>query len=458
MKSNVLKLAYVVLGSLVAICVYLAMIPFYIDYASGDGTELIDPRIYARENKIKRGNILDRHGLELASSVPIENGYARQYPLGSAVSHIIGYYSSTYGSAGLEKSMARVLLGLEDNNKLFNLYNRILGRSSTGSDITLTIDAGLQKNIFSLLANKRGAVVVLEPATGEVLALVSYPNYDPMKVADYIDYPDAPLLNRATQGAYPPGSIFKIITASAVLSDMPSLAGDTINCTGQLKVNGFTLHDNAVHGQVEITKAFAESCNVAFGSYGMSLGADKLTQQAKAFGIGRKYDFPLPVYVGNITPASKMDGPLIASSAIGQGEVLVSPFQAALMACTVANRGLIMKPYIIGSIKDPHGGVREQQSVEWLQSMEPSVAEDLKEEMIYAVKQGTGRAAALPGVTVAGKTGSAENPHGKSHAWFVGFAPAEQPRVVVAVLLENAGSGGSVAAPLAREVIRRSLE
>ncbi|MBF7082336.1 cell division protein FtsI [Desulfallas sp. Bu1-1] len=458
MKANVRRLAYFILAGLAAICLYLAAIPPYIAHITGTGTGPVDPRVSARENIIKRGDILDRNGRVLARSVPAERGYTREYPLGAAAAHIIGYYSSRYGSAGLEKSQAPVLLGLENDNKLSNLFNRILGQPATGNNVILTIDADLQQFTAGLLRGKKGAAVAINPATGEVLAMASYPDYDPNRVTDYLNRAGSPLLNRAAQGAYPPGSVFKIVTAAGVLAGAPGITEKTINCTGRLAVGGFTLRDYAAHGMVDFQDAFAKSCNVAFGRYGLALGPQKLTRVAREFGVGVKPDFPLPVYEGSIPPAGKMDDPAVASTAIGQGEILISPLQAALLACAVANDGVIMKPYLVAGYYSPEGGGRKYKPEVWLRAMDPAVAGVLKEAMIAVVREGTGRSAALPGVTVAGKTGSAENPHGEPHAWFVAFAPAEAPRVAVAVLVENAGSGGANAAPIAREIIRRALD
>ncbi len=458
MKYNTRRLAYAVLIGLAAICAYLALIPPYVDCVSGGGTQPADPRLQARESMIKRGDILDRHGEVLACSLPAERGYQRCYPLGNAAAHVTGYCSQQYGSAGLEKSMAPVLLGLRDEDVLRNLRNRILGRPASGRDIMLTIDAGLQAHAARLLQGHVGAAVVLNPATGEVLALASYPAYDPAVPGKYIDGRKAPLLNRACQGAYPPGSVFKIVTAAAVLAHEPRAAEQTVHCTGELVINGFVLRDNAAHGLVDFYEAFAASCNVAFARYGLALGAEKLVQQARACGIGKRPEFPLPVYAGHIPPAGAMDGPALASTAIGQGEVLLSPLHAALLACAVANEGLVMKPYIVAGYENPYGRFSRRHPEKWLRAMDPAVAAVIKQQMVAAVAGGTGRAAALPGVAVAGKTGSAENPHGPPHAWFVGFAPAERPRVAVAVLLENAGSGGRQAAPLAREIFRKALQ
>ena len=458
MKKNVRRLAYAVLGSLVALCVYLGLIPFYVDAVAGGGKGPVDPRLYAREKMIKRGDILDRRGNILARSVPVENGYAREYPVGSAAAHVTGYRSERYGAAGLEKTQARVLLGLEGGNRLDELLNRLLNRPGTGNDVVLTMDAGLQEYAYRSLRGRKGAVVVLNPASGQVLALAGYPSYNPAQVGEYLEQPEAPLLNRAVQGAYPPGSVFKIVTGAAVLAKQPAAAVQRVQCTGSLQVNGFQLRDNAVHGTVDFGAAFARSCNVAFGSYGLSLGAQTFYRQAQSFGLTRELDFPLPVYPGNITPPGDMTGPELASSAIGQGEVLISPLQAAMLAGAVANQGVIMKPYLVSAYINKEGDTTRFYPRKWLQAMEPTEAAALKEMMVSVVGEGTGQAAAVAGVQVAGKTGSAENPHGKAHAWFVGFAPAEQPRVAVAVLLENAGTGGVHAAPLAGDVIRRALQ
>jgi len=459
MKNNVRRLAYIILAGLAALCVYLGLIPFYVEHVAGNGKGPLDPRLYARERMIERGDILARDGQPLAFSEQ-ENTlqYVRKYPLGSAAAHITGYYSSRYGSAGLEKSQARVLLGLDGGNPLTGLLDRVLNRPGTGNDVILTIDADLQRYAYQALGGRTGAVVVLNPASGAVLAMAASPSYEPGDVGKYIDQPGSPMLNRAVQGAYPPGSVFKIVTAAGVLNSQPEILEQKINCTGSLEVQGFVLQDNAAHGEVDFHQAFAQSCNVAFGSYGLAQGAQEFYRQALDFGLTKEFDFPLPVYRGHIARPEEMTGPELASSAIGQGQLLLSPLQAALLACAVANDGVIMKPYLVSGYKTAAGGTRHFQPRSWLQPMDPAVAALIKQEMVDVVRNGTGKSAALPGVTVAGKTGTAENPHGKAHAWFVGFAPAEAPQVAVAVLLENAGAGSGSAAPLARDVLRRALD
>ena len=457
MKNNIRKLAYLVLAGMMVICVYLAFIPYYIDQVAGSGRAPEDPRIAIRENQIKRGDILDRQEAVLARSVISADGsYTREYPYGSTAAHVVGYNSPRYGSAGVEKSMAEILLGLKGQNEFTDLRDYIFNLPGVGNDLILTIDIRLQQEAYSLLAGRKGAIVALEPSTGAVLAMASYPHFDPENIEEYLNASDSPLLNRAAQGAYPPGSAFKIVTGAALRSNLPDLTNEHINCTGELKIDGFTLRDNGVHGDVYFQDAFAMSCNVAFAEYGIALGAKNLVKQAESFGVGQSFEFELPVYKGQ-TGETSMDRVELASSAIGQGDVLISPLQAAMLAGGVANEGVVMKPYLTAGYKGPNGIQSVTAPKELLQAMDPLVAAAVTEDMIVVIEQGTGKRAAIAGVSVAGKTGSAENPHGATHAWFVGFAPADSPRVAVAVLLENAGSGGVEAAPLAGEFLWQAL-
>ncbi|MCL2336232.1 MAG: penicillin-binding protein 2 [Firmicutes bacterium] len=455
-----IRLAYIILLGLAALGVYLSLIPFYVGHVAGNGKGPLDPRLFAREKLIKRGAILARDGQPLALSEQVNGAqYVRRYPLGSAAANITGYYSQRYGSAGLEKSQARVLLGLDGANPLTGLLDRVLNRPGKGNDVLLTIDADLQKYSYQLLRGKVGAVVVLNPTTGAVLAMASSPSYDPAEdIGLYLNRPGSPLLNRAAQGAYPPGSIFKIVTAAGMLQSKPAILTQNIDCTGSLTVQGFILHDNGVHGKVDFNQAFIKSCNVAFAQYGLAQGAQVFYRQALDFGLTKEFSFPLLIYPGHLAKPEEMSESELASSAIGQGQVLISPLQAALLACAVANDGVIMKPYLISGYQTPAGQVRHMQPAVWLRPMDQTMAAAIKQNMVDVVRAGTGKSASLPGVTVAGKTGTAENPHGQAHAWFVGFAPAEAPRVAVAVLIENAGAGSGNAAPLARDVLRRALE
>jgi peptidoglycan glycosyltransferase len=467
MKSNIRLLSYFLLGALLLLIVYLTLTPTYLNYIErrvqrGELVSLQDPRSWAFEASVKRGSILDRDGVVLAETVQDGADMSRRYPLGRAAAHVVGYFSPRYGSAGLEAGYAAPLLAMEEADRAQTFFDRLRGRQIQGNDLNLTLKAGLQQLAYQGLAGRKGAVVVLDPRTGAILALASSPSFAPGEIdrdmAGWRQDSSAPLLNRATQGAYPPGSVFKIVTAAAALQAHPGTLERTIQCQGHLAVEGFRLEDNAVHGEVDFNRAMALSCNVAFATLGLETGGADFRRVAESFGMGQGAALGVPYRPGSLAGENELSGTELASSAIGQGQVLVNPLQMALITAAVANGGTIMKPYLVAGVSTPEGRWRDEaRPVPWLRPLDAGTAALIAGAMEDVVKSGTGQRAAVRGVRVAGKTGSAQNPGGRTHAWFTGFAPADDPRVVVAVVLENAGSGGSVAAPLAREVITAAL-
>jgi peptidoglycan glycosyltransferase len=343
---------------------------------------------------------------------------------------------------------------MEGIDQVRNLVSRLLGREQAGGHLVLTVDAALQKTAADLLGDRRGAVVMLDTRTGAVRVMVSSPGFDPNFVDEAWSRlekdPDLPLINRATQGAYPPGSIIKVVVAAGALSANPGLEQEVFNCQGFLVIDGYRLTDTAVHGNLDIKKALAVSCNTVFARLGLSLKPDGLHRAVNAFGLKKDPGLGIPVRPGTMVAPKAMTPVELAASAIGQGEMLVSPLHMALVAAGIANQGTIMHPFVVESFKNAQGQtVRQAVYRPWLTAATPDIAGVLKESMVDAVVYGTAQAAGLPEMQVAGKTGSAQNPHGQTHAWFIGFAPAEKPRLAVAVILENAGAGGSVAAPIA---------
>ncbi|RKO67285.1 peptidoglycan D,D-transpeptidase FtsI family protein [Desulfofundulus salinus] len=472
MKTNIRRLSYLILGSFVLLSLYIGYINVFLGPALA--TDPHNRRLAAYEANVHRGTIYDRRGTVLAKS---QEG-RRSYPLGKDAAQVVGFISQRYGRTGLESAYDRYLLAMTDEDKIEVIIDRLLGRPRVGNDVVVTLDARLQQLAMRLLGNRRGAVVALDPRNGEILALASSPSYDPnaigqpagrspdgnvLTVYDLLQQDKgAPLLNRATQGAYPPGSTFKLITAAGALTTNPEVIKRIFNCQGSLIIDGFRLGDTAAHGEVDFRRALAVSCNTTFARLGLEMGAKRFYQTARAFGLTVNPWAGGPQEVayrpGTLTPPERMNKPQLGSSAIGQGEVLVNPFQMALVAAAIANDGVIMRPHLLARVQDPQGGVLLQSAPRpWLTAVSPEVAGVIKEAMVDVVREGTGRGAALPGITVAGKTGSAQNPKGGTHAWFVGFAPAERPRVVVAVIVENGGAGGVVAAPIAREMIRAVL-
>lgn len=457
MKRNIVRLGCVLLGGFLALAVHLG----YLQAVQGRSLTAhpYNRRLAAYEQEVLRGSIVDRQGRVLART---ERPGRRIYPDGYNVAPVVGYLSPRYGRTGLEAGMDYYLLGLNPELKLQNMVRRLKGEVQRGNTVKLTLDAELQAYAMRLLSGRRGAAVLLDPRTGEVLALASQPSFDPGTVddrwADLSTDPAAPLVNRAVDGAYPPGSIMKLITAAAALAAGKVVPGEVFSCPGYITVDGFTLRDTAAHGKVNLVRALALSCNTTFAHLGLRVGAADLVRTAQAFGFDRGSGFELPERGATMAAPEEMTRAELAASSIGQGRVLVSPLRMALVAAAIANQGVIMQPHLVAAVEDPEGrAVLVSSPRVWLTATTPQTASVIREGMVAAVREGTAREAALSGVTVAGKTGSAETTHGPPHAWFVGFAPAEAPRVVVAVIVENAGAGGAVAAPLGRQLLKKAL-
>jgi len=441
------------IGLLLVLIGYLSYLQIIDDRALV--TNPYNRRIHADEALIHRGSIVDTKGVVLAETQSVNGVNRRVYPQGKSAAHLLGYSSEIYGKAGLESIYDTVLLGMEGSDRIRNSYYRLLGQNQRrGGDVVLTIDSSLQKLAEELLGSRRGAVVLMDCRTGALRVVASSPGYDPNTMdsnwSRISQAEDAPLLNRAFQGAYPPGSVYKLVTAAGVLAAKPNVAAETFDCAGSFTVDGYKLTDSGTHGQVDLKESLAVSCNTAFAQLGLSLGADRFYRTFSAFGMNQQPMADIGTRVCTMAAAGQMSQTELAASAIGQGELLVNPLHMALVTAAIANQGRIMRPYLIEYIKDSTGAVtRTTTSSRWVNATTPAIAEEVKAGMVQAVRSGTATGATVSGVQVAGKTGSAQNPHGESHAWFVGFAPADQPRLCIAVVVENAGAGGTVAAPLA---------
>jgi len=351
--------------------------------------------------------------------------------------------------------------------------------------VVTTIDANLQRVAARALGSLPGGVVALDPRSGQVLAMVANPSYDPNPLASHdttvvgearralLRTPGKPLLSRATQELFPPGSTFKLVTASAALENgmQPSTtfpnppALPLPNSTSVLHNFG---GEHCLGGAPRLTlaQALQVSCNVVFGEISLKLGAAKLVEQTQRFGFDQTIPFELPFAEGSIPPASQFEGAksFVATSAIGQQDVLSNPMQMALVGAAIANRGVEMVRHVVKEIRDADVRVvKEIAPSEFGRPISAKTAAELTGMMINVVDAGTGTAAQIPGVQVAGKTGTAETPSGMPHAWFVSFAPAQNPRIVVAVVVLNGGdlgsdaTGGAVAAPTAKAVIEAAL-
>ncbi len=414
-----------------------------------------------------RGRILATDGTVLAQTV----GGKRVYPLGAELAHPIGYASVRYGSSGIEGSFDRALtspdLSGDPLAQLAELAAVLRGTHVTerGADVITTIVPAVQTKLFELLSQyPRAAGVALDPRTGAVLALASVPSYDPndfdAEFPALSHDPEAPLLDRSLDGLYPPGSTFKIFTAAAALDSNTVSMDSHFEDPGYLTIGNFTLHDNESEatGYQDLATAFALSSNVDFAQIALKMGVDTFYQYLGRWGIGDSPDFQLPAEPARVPPKSSIVPGELAQMGFGQGALLVTPLQMALIGATIASGGIEPRPYIVREVVS--GGV--SRSVSEPTSLASPVSTDtaakVTQMMIAVVQRGTGTPAQLPHVMVAGKTGTATNPLGRSHAWFVAFAPADNPRVAVSIIVENAGYGATYAAPIAREVIRAALE
>ncbi len=434
----------------------------------------------------ERGAILvDQTQIARSEKTEGELAYIRTYPSGKRYGHLTGWFSFSYGAGGLELAENDLLSGQSDSLFYRRLGDLLTGKQPTGVNIELTIDPRVQQAAAQALGTRKGAIVALDPRTGAILAMTSSPQYDPNTISTHDaaaaqrawtslnDDPAKPMVNRAITGdLYPAGSTMKVVTAAAALSSGQYDEHSSLTGTANLSMPGTTVtlrndwRAPCDNGTLDMTRALQISCNTAFGQLGMDLGAQALTDQAAKFGFAQPLTVPLPVTPSSLGP---MPGkPQEAFTAIGQQDVRVTPLQMAMVAAGVANRGVVMRPYLVKQTRDSGLEILDQtRPVELSRAVSPDVAAALTRMMTTVTESGgTGVAAALPGVRVAGKSGTAE--HGTDaqgrdlapHAWFISFAPADDPKIAVAVVVEDGGlpapaPGGSFnAAPLAQQVMK----
>jgi penicillin-binding protein A len=451
-----------------------------LDALPGNRRTLLDS--YSRE----RGAILIG-GSPIAKSVPTKDElkYVRTYPSGRLYSQVTGYYSFIYGAGGgLEGAEDTLLSGQSDTLFYRRVVDMVTGKVPSGASLELTINPKAQQAADRALGNQRGAVVALDPSTGAILAMVSHPQYDPTTLSSHnlnaveaawkalnAD-PGRPALNRAIAGdLYPPGSTFKLITAAAALSSGKFTEQSQIPGPATLDLPQSTVklptddHQPCGPGnKTSLTHALEISCNTAFGWLGLDLGGDQLRAQAAKFGFGDALRVPMRVTPSTV-PA-QLNAPQSAQAAIGQYDVRVTPLQMAMVSAAIANKGIVMNPYLVQDSRDSNLNIIDQTQPEQLsQAVTADVAAALTRMMVTVVQSGTGTPAQIPGIEVAGKTGTAQNVQGAApHAWFTAFAPVNAPKIAVAVVVENGGNagneafGGKVAAPIARQVIEAVLK
>ncbi len=424
-----------------------------------------NPRVAEAAKAADRGSILDRNGVVLVESREQPDGTRKRVYVAPSLAQTIGYVSTKFGLSGLEQSYNQYLTGQRSANPLETVRNDLFHQSPTGNDLVLTIDAKLQQMAAAALGQRRGAVVAIDPHSGAILAMVSAPNYDAGQVDGNGDAlladPNKPLLNRATQGLYPPGSTYKTVTASAALDSGVVKPSDRFSCINGIVIDGFVIKcTNAPPGQTEwdFLHAYAYSINATFAQVAAEkLGSDRFLGYSRRFGMDQQIPFEIDTAVSRTSRSGGgLDKILLANSGFGQGQLLVTPLQMALIAAAVANHGVEPQPYLVQEVRQPDGSIVQDHSpANRDRVMSEATAAEMTEFMVTAVNEGFGESAGLLGLGIAGKTGTAETGTADAaDAWFIGFAPAQAPSIAVAVIVENGGAGSQVAAPIARQVIQ----
>ncbi len=462
LRHNTRIIAVIILAMFIGLGGYFSYSVYF--YGGRWAANVYNPRLREQKQLVAAGDILDRKGDILATTV---NG-SRTYPSGEntrrAISHVVGDSGGVVGN-GVETFMSSYLLGFKANvwDRVTQLFS---GASQRGDDVRLTIDAELCQYAASLLKRfEAGAVVVLNYRTGEVLCSTSFPDFDPRNIAQTMQntVDNGALVNRVTQGTYPPGSTFKIITMASALENIPDVSGRGFQCTGTLLVDWSTLTEanNQVHGVVTMKQAFAQSCNTTFGALSLELGYNKLSKTASAFGFGDDFSFRDMVVYNSQYPTTNQSRDDLAWSGVGQGRVLVTPLHMAMIAGAIGNNGVMMEPRLLIAATSARGasrGMRPSRTYKLACSQE--TAKMIQEFMLSTVESGTGTQAKISGYRVAGKTGSAESSNDKTimtHAWFAGFLLESEHPLAIAVVIERGGGGGSVAAPIAQKVLTKAL-
>lgn len=423
---------------------------------------------------IKRGSIITADGLTLAESIQQEDGtYVRSYPNGNLAAHAVGYYSQQYGSSGVESSQDKTLTGSKDYSSWQNALNSLAGITEPGNSVQLTIDSRIQQAAEQALAGRKGAIVVLDPRTGAVLAWASAPAYDntdiaaAMEAANASGGADTSMFDRATQALYSPGSTFKTVTLSSALENGVAALSSTYSSPGRMEIGGADVVsvNEQGHGTITLDRAFAVSSNTVFGQVAEQLGADRLVATAQAFGYGQNLGIDFS------TAASIMPDPADMSTwelawagagqPVGQGHTpgpQTTVMQNAVIAAAIANNGIAMNPYVVGQILAPDGTVVKTTRERSLgQAVSSGTAEQVKEAMLDVVQNGSGSAAGIAGVKVTGKTGTAETNSATPNSTFIGFAPYDTPTLAVSLVLEETTENEATAAAVAGQVLRAAL-
>ena len=458
-NKPILLMTYVFAG------IFLLMVLYLCKFMIFDSERVIANSYNTRQDKLAerviRGDIVTSDGVVVATNQYLDDGtYYRTYPYGNMFAHAVGF--STKGKSGLELTSNYYLL--TSNANIFErTTNALQDKKNMGDTVITTLDYNLQSTAYNALGYGKGAVVVMEPDTGKILAMVSKPDFNPNEidaiwesVTTETEGEGSILLNRATQGLYPPGSTFKTLTTLEYIRENPDWEDYRFTCEGEGIYNNVAIHcyNGTVHGEEDLADSLAFSCNTSYSNIGTNLDMDEFRGLCEDF----LFNDSLP-YGGNYSKSSfvldgQSDKSQIPQTVIGQGDTLISPLHNAMIMCTIANGGVMMKPYMVEQIVNYEGvNVKRFSPSSYKRLMTPSEAQEMTTLLEGVVDYGTGYGVNTDAYTVAGKTGTAEyNSEGKSHSWFVGFSNVENPDIVVCVVIEDADTSGIRATSVARQI------
>lgn len=444
---------------------FLVMLIYLGHFVATNEQEMVNNSYNGRQEIILsqnyRGTIYSAKGETLAKTVYSPDGTEyRTYPYNNLFSHVVGF--STNGKTGIEAYSNYYLIN-SNISMAEKIANTTAGVKNPGNNVYTTLDLDIQRAAYKALGTYDGAIIVTEVSTGKVLAMVSKPDYNPNEIVEIWDElqesdDSSVLLNRVTQGLYPPGSTFKIMTTLEYIRQNPDTYNNySYNCVGTYR-NGsdkIQCYHGSVHNRVSLLTSFSKSCNTSYANIGMNLDREQLeeTLNTLLFNNDLPWDY---IYSKSSAPinADMSDYDMLQSS-IGQGKILITPLHLNMITCSIANNGILMEPYLVDRVEDANGKIiKNYKPVEYGALMTEAESEVLRKLMAEVVNSGTGTRMKGYGYTAGGKTGSAEYNSNKedSHAWFTGFAPVENPQIAVTVIIEGAGAGGDYAVPMARRV------
>ena len=457
-NKEIRRMAYVMLALLFGVILYFTWFTLI-----GSRSVINNPNnslLGKLAEKIERGNIYSADGKILAQNTKDGNGKTiRYYPYENVFAHVVG--TSQINKSGIEQA-ADYDLVTSDIRPFQKIINDIRGIKCPGNDVITTLDSDLQETASAQLGYQEGAIVAIEPSTGKILAMVSKPDYDPNTLSDYYqslltDNTSKVLLNQATQGVFVPGSIFKVVTTLAYLRSGYDPDSYSWDCDGSITLTtdegdkgSISCYDGTSHGALDLDASFAKSCNAAYAGIGQMISVSKMNQVCDSLLFNKTLPGALPTARSVFSLKESDSAWTVGATAIGQGHTQISPMHAAMLTCAIANGGKLMEPYVVDKVVNADGKtIRTSQQKNYGELMTSKESARLRKMMEKVVLEGTGYALAGKNYTSAGKTGTAEVSGRGNNAWYIGYAPAQNPQIVVCVLVEDSGTGSSVAAPIA---------